>query len=75
MGQPSIVMPDAMLDEIDRQPGNSRSGWVRDAVAMRFLIEGYAEQAELSDELPADWWLDAVEEYLNNREQPARIEA
>jgi hypothetical protein len=73
MEQPSIVMPDAMLETIDTQPGNSRSEWVRGAVDRRFFIEEL--EADADDELPADWWQDALEEYLSDREQPASIEA
>lgn len=73
MEQPSIVMPDAMLVAIDTQPGNSRSEWVRDAVAMRLFVEELEEDAD--NDLPAEWWQDAVENYLDDREQPASIEA
>lgn len=74
MEQPSIVMPDAMLDAIDRQPGNSRSEWVRDAVEMRLFIE---ETEDKRMNLPDNWWKDAVEAYFDEseREQPASIEA
>lgn len=68
MGQPTISMPDAMLEAVDTQPGNNRSKWVCDAVRMRLAIESTADTHE---QLPEDWWLDAVEQYLDERELPA----
>lgn len=73
MEQPSIVMPETMLETIDTQPGNSRSEWVRDAITVRLFIETLEE--DVDNDLPENWWQDAVENYLDDREQPASIEA
>lgn len=72
MGNPTINMPDAMLDAVDRQPGINRSGWVRGAIDRRL----YADQAaaDVAEELPDDWWKEAVDEYLSSFES-ASIEA
>jgi hypothetical protein len=75
MGQPTISMSDAMLEAVDTQPGNNRSKWICEAVEMRLFIEGLEEDADTPDELPNDWWQNALEEHLNEREQPASIEA
>lgn len=72
MAKPTISMPDAMLDAIDRQPGINRSGWIRDAIDMRFFVEASSEDHE---ELPEDWWQDAVEMYLSEHDSAASIEA
>lgn len=77
MAKPSISMTDAMLDDIDTQPGNNRSEWVCEAVAMRLFIEA-TEDKRLN--LPDEWWKDAVEAYFDNSErdsdrEPASIEA
>lgn len=64
-----------MLDAVDRRPGNNRSGWVRGALEMRLFVEDLEENAD-TPELPDDWWQEALEEYLSDREQqPASIEA
>lgn len=72
MGNPTINMPDAMLNAVDRQPGINRSGWVRGAVERRLYADKAAD--EVAEELPEDWWREAVDEYLNSLES-ASIEA
>lgn len=76
MAHPSISMPDSMLEEIDNQAGRqNRSGWFREAAQFR-LVAGYVSAA-YDDELPDEWWLDALGDYIEsqNRDTPARIEA
>lgn len=72
MAQPTISMPDALLETVDTQPGNNRSKWVCNAMRMRLSIETAAED---DDQLPEDWWQDAVEMYLNEHDSAASIEA
>lgn len=74
MAHPSISMSDAMLEMIDERVGVDRSGWIREAIELRIILDEYADAHP--SELPDDWWQDAVEAYLDEREQqPASIEA
>lgn len=74
MAKPSISMTDAMLDDIDTQPGNNRSEWVCEAVEMRLFIED-TEDHRMN--LPDDWWKDAIKAYFEREQdrEPASIEA
>ncbi len=74
MAHPSVSMPDSMLEEIDNQAGRyDRSGWFREAAEFR-LVVGYIDDAH-ANELPDEWWLDALGDYIDERDAPARIEA
>lgn len=72
MAKPSISMPDVMLEEVDRRVGPSRSDWVKDAMRRKMYAE---DAADGIDELPEDWWQDAIDQYLEAFENPASIEA
>lgn len=76
MAHPSVSMPDSMLEEIDNQAGRqNRSGWFREAAQFR-LVAGYIADA-YGDELPDEWWLDALEAYIQaqKRDPPVAAEA
>lgn len=76
MAHPSISMSDTMLEEIDNQAGRqNRSGWFREAAQFR-LVAGYISAA-YDDELPEEWWLDALEAYIQSqkRDPPVAVEA
>lgn len=73
MAKPSISMPDVMLAEVDERVGPDRSGWVRGAIDMKIFVEDAEDDR---DELPEDWWQDALEAYLDEYDRtPASIEA
>lgn len=68
MAKPSISMPDVMLEEVDRRVGLDRSGYVRSAIDKQIYIEDAASGHE---ELPDDWWQDALDDYLERFENSA----
>lgn len=64
MAKPSISMPDQLLDSIDERVGVGRSGWIRDAISLKLKIE---DEADAYGDLPEQWWMDAINEYLDDR--------